>query len=144
MRYTIHLFLSFCLFLIGCFTQKAYPGIPLPDSKIAVITPRGVDIFRVDNEKQGWFGNGISLLPGEHEVELSFNSENFVARGPDDITDNRRVVRFKVEANKRYYVFGSPNIYHSGICAWVEEEDTKKVVSDPKNPCGLSLQEKRK
>ena len=109
----------------ACFPQRVYEGPALGEDKVAILYPRAVDIYRIDDVNRAHFGTGISMLPGKHVIEAGFSASNFQAPSG---TSARRIVSFNAVAGQRYYISGSTSA--SGrTCIWVEHLESGERIT---------------
>lgn len=125
--FRIGLCICFASLMDGCYAQRMYRGdVENP----AELMPRAVDIAEIDGEKVSIHSDRVLLVPGSHS--LVGNSTGGGILGPTDKSVTHHI-QFDVEAGRRYFVKGSVTY---GYCVWVEDAETRRVVSTDPKGCG--------
>ncbi len=68
--------LLIALTLVGCGVTKGYPGPELPPEQVSRVffssqSPLSLSSKRIDAVSEGFFDQGIAVLPGEHTASMS-------------------------------------------------------------------------
>lgn len=120
----------------GCMSQSM-SGATAADEP-ATLRAYGTSIKAINGEEFSVFSESAILAPGNHVVEALPDNANFLSPGQSEVAYR---ASFNAEPGGRYIVRTNPS---SGLCIWVEDETTHRVVSGRDIECGERLAERAK
>lgn len=105
--------LSISLVISCSSTQRMYSGSELPAAEIAHVRSAGMGIFIERCDGKQVFASEVTVLPGDHSIEMSFTDRLF-----NTVSGNNAVMYFTAEAGRTYVVdkvYGDGNTYRMTI-----------------------------
>jgi hypothetical protein len=129
---SIAFFFSMAFFLLSGCSQRAFDG-PIPEgTELSKLETRLVDVETIDGKSASLFASSIDLLPGLHTLEGNVAAAGYHSPAEKNV---KRVITFETKPGRSYYVKGSSG--YAG-CIWVEDVETRKIVSWDKLGCGIT------
>lgn len=122
--------LGVAIALTGCGAQRGYDGPTRDRMELATVESRSGDPLQIDGRDVGIFNSAVELLPGNHELLARVTPAGLNSPGDEP---QERTIKFTVEGGKRYYIRGTSTYSR---CVWIEDAETKQVVSTDEKGCG--------